>query len=151
MRHVSKFVPLLIPKSNFGKGRFLTYVAIIHCQMLHSYLKLANPYQQSLVFSSRRNIGVVILVFGFFTFFVSLLYCMCICQEAAHYRNNPHRQVKEELWRTFPFHLAKCARISNKTSLYSHFSSPELAINSGQMQILENHLLKFLRAWNDRN
>ena len=26
------------------------------------------------------NIGIVILVFGFIAIFVSLLYCMCICQ-----------------------------------------------------------------------
>ena len=27
------------------------------------------------------NIGIVILVFGFVTLFITLIYCMCICQE----------------------------------------------------------------------
>lgn len=31
------------------------------------------------------NIGIVILVFGFIAIFVSLLYCMCICQEGKVY------------------------------------------------------------------
>lgn len=40
-----------------------------------------------------RNIGVVILFFGFFTFFVALVYCMCICQESAQPRPGRPAQV----------------------------------------------------------
>ena len=36
-----------------------------------------------------RNIGIVVLVFGFIAIFVSLLYCMCICQEGKAYQRNP--------------------------------------------------------------
>lgn len=45
------------------------------------------------VFLMPRNIGVVILVFGFVTFFVALVYCTCICQESAHYRHRAQNNV----------------------------------------------------------
>ena len=44
------------------------------------------------------NIGIVILVFGFFTFFVALVYCMCICQESHHPR--PGHPANGELYWT---------------------------------------------------
>ena len=32
------------------------------------------------------NIGIVILVFGFVTLFITLIYCMCICQETSTHK-----------------------------------------------------------------
>lgn len=43
------------------------------------------------------NIGIVILVFGFITLFISLVYCMCICQETP---SKPGQPVPGELYWT---------------------------------------------------
>ena len=40
-----------------------------------------------------RNIGIVILAAGFATFFVALLYCLCICQETRHHQEGKPQQV----------------------------------------------------------
>lgn len=43
------------------------------------------------------NIGIVTLVFGFVAIVVSLLYCMCICQEGKHHQPN-HNGQPELFW-----------------------------------------------------
>jgi len=43
------------------------------------------------------NIGIVILVFGFITLFITLIYCMCICQET-NTRRYGHPTPGELYW-----------------------------------------------------
>lgn len=44
------------------------------------------------------NIGIVTLVFGFVAIFVSLLYCMCICQEGKHLQQKNASGQPELFW-----------------------------------------------------
>ena len=76
-------------------GKFIIFVFEIVREMKYYFHNVYHIYHPLIIPLFFRNIGIVTLVFGFVAIVVSLLYCMCICQEGKHLQPKHNGQVRK--------------------------------------------------------